>query len=220
MNAQGITGNQLPNKSEMSGRSGEGRQGKASGEFVEDKAVGKGGRRTPTRLTKEPFQKGQIKDSSAEAAGGSTGGGKVSGAGGEGLEGPIPPPLAKELERMAGRQAALLNKAQRLAPKFKQGDYANFKFLEGIALMNKVQDDLKNYRYQNALRARQTTVENLKQTRLLLTDGLVIQTKTDNTTAMPKYIRDDIADAMNEKLPAQYKDALEQYYKKLNEQQK
>jgi hypothetical protein len=218
MNAQGVTGNQLPGKDEMSGRSGEGRQGKASGEFVEDKAVGKGGRRTPTRLTKEPFQKGQIKDSSAEAAGGSTGGGKVSGAGGEGLEGPIPPPLAKELERMAGKQAAILSKAQRMAPKFKQGDYSNFKFLEGIALMNKVQDDLKNYRYQNALRTRQTMVENLKQTRMLLTDGLDV--KTDTTTAMPKYIRDDIADAMNEKLPAQYKDALEQYYKKLNEQPK
>ncbi len=218
MNAQGVTGNQLPGKDEMSGRSGEGRQGKASGEFVEDKAVGKGGRRTPTRLTKEPFQKGQIKDSSAEAAGGSTGGGKISGAGGEGLEGPIPPPLAKELERMAGKQAAILNKAQRMAPKFKQGDYANFKFLEGIALMNKVQDDLKNYRYQNALRARQTTLENLKQTHLLLTEGLDV--KTDTTTDMPKYIRDDIADAMNEKLPAQYKDALEQYYKKLNEPSK
>lgn len=218
MNAQGVTGNQLPGSDEISGRSGEGRQGKASGEFVEDKAVGKGGRRTPTRLTKEPFQKGQIKDSSAEAAGGSTGGGKVSGGGGEGLEGPIPPPLAKELERMAGKQAAILSKAQRMAPKFKQGDYSNFKFLEGIALMNKVQDDLKNYRYQNALRTRQTMVENLKQTRLLLTDGLDV--KTDTTTAMPKYIRDDIADAMNEKLPAQYKDALEQYYKKLNEQPK
>jgi hypothetical protein len=220
MNAQGVTGNQLPNKNEMSGRSGEGRQGKASGEYVEDKAVGKGGRRTPTRLTKEPFQKGQIKDSSAEAAGGSTGGGKVSGSGGEGLEGPVPPPLAKELERMAGKQAAILNKAQRMAPKFKQGDYANFKFLDTITLMNQVHDDLKNYRYQNALRARQTMVEHLKDTRLLLTDGQDIKTKTDTTTAMPKYIRDDIADAMHEKLPAQYKDALQQYYKKLNDQQK
>ena len=59
MNAQGVTGNQLPNTNEMGGRSGEGRQGKSSGEFVEDEAVGKGGRRTPTRLTPEPFQQGQ-----------------------------------------------------------------------------------------------------------------------------------------------------------------
>jgi hypothetical protein len=218
MNAQGVTGNQLPNKNELGGRSGEGRQGKSSGEFVEDKAVGKGGRRTPTRLTKEPFQKGHIKDTSAEAAGGSTGGGKVSGAGAEGLEGPVPPPLAKELQRMAGKQAALINKAQKLAPKFKQGDYANFKFLQAITLMNKVQDDLKSYRYQNVLRARDTTLEGLKQTRLMLSEGIDI--KTDTTTAMPKYLREDIADAMKEKLPAQYKDAIQEYYKKLNDQSK
>ena len=43
--AKGVTGNQLPNSSEISGRSGEGRSGKASGEFVEDEATGKGGRR-------------------------------------------------------------------------------------------------------------------------------------------------------------------------------
>ena len=47
MNAQGVTGNRLPGKNEEGGRSGEGRQGKSSGEFVEDKAVGKGGRRRP-----------------------------------------------------------------------------------------------------------------------------------------------------------------------------
>ena len=89
MNAQGVTGNQLPNKDELSGRSGEGRSGKSTGEFVEDKYVGKGGRRTPTRLTPEPFQKGEVKDESSDPAGGSTGGGKVGGAGGEGLEGPV-----------------------------------------------------------------------------------------------------------------------------------
>ena len=41
--AKGVTGNRLPNSSEIGGRSGEGRQGKASGEFVGDQAVGKGG---------------------------------------------------------------------------------------------------------------------------------------------------------------------------------
>ncbi len=70
MNAQGVTGNQLPNTSEIGGGSGEGRTGKSTGEYVEDKAVGKGGRRTPTRLTPEPFQKGQVSDSSGEPGGG------------------------------------------------------------------------------------------------------------------------------------------------------
>ena len=71
---------------------------------------------------------------------------------------------------------------------------------------------------RNALRERDATLEGLKQTRVLLTDGLEI--KTDTTTAMPKYVRNDIADAKNEKFPPQYKDALQEYYNKLNEQAK
>ncbi len=214
MNAQGVTGNQLPNSNELSGRSGEGRQGKASGEFVEDKAVGKGGRRTPTRLTNEPFQKGQIDDKSPEAAGGSTGGGKVSGSGGEGLEGPVPPPLSKELERMT-KQASLVNRAERIQAQFKQGDYANFKFLQAITLMNQVKTDMAANRYQNALRARHVTIESLQQTRLALSGRLDVQ--ADTSAAMPKYVRDDVADAMQDKLPPQFEEALREYYKKLNE---
>ena len=60
--ARGVTGNRLPNTSEIAGRSGEGRQGKSSGEFVGDTAVGKGGRNTPSRLTPDAFVKGQVKD--------------------------------------------------------------------------------------------------------------------------------------------------------------
>ena len=86
MSAKGVTGNRLPNTSEIGGRSGEGRQGKASGEFVGDTAVRKGGRKTPSRLAPDPFVKGQVKDISKDPVGGATGGGKESGVGGEGLE--------------------------------------------------------------------------------------------------------------------------------------
>ena len=55
-----------------------------------DEAVGKGGRKTPSRLTPDPYMKGQIKDHSKEPQGGASGGGKESGEGGEGLEGPAP----------------------------------------------------------------------------------------------------------------------------------
>ena len=88
--ARGVTGNRLPNTSEIAGRSGEGRQGKSSGEFVGDTAVGKGGRKTPSRLTPDAYVKGQIKDYSKDPVGGATGGGKESGQGGEGLHGPVP----------------------------------------------------------------------------------------------------------------------------------
>ena len=216
MNAQGVTGNQLPNPSEISGRSGEGRQGKATGEFVEDKAVGKGGRRTPTRLTPEPFQKGQVNDTSAEPAGGSTGGGKISGSGSQGLEGPVPPELKKQLDRLAGQQAALINKTERIRAQFKVSDHANLKLFKAVTLMNQVHEDLKQYRYHNALRARDKVLGALKDSSLLLSGDVEVQ--ADVTSAMPKYIRDDIADAMNGALPEEFREALKQYYRRLSRQ--
>ncbi len=215
MNAQGVTGNQLPNTSEISGRSGEGRQGKSLGEFVEDKAVGKGGRRTPTRLTPEPFQQGQVNDTSAEPAGGATGGGKLSGAGAEGMEGPLPPELQKELKRLAGQHAQLLNKAERIRPAFKVGDYSNYQFLEAITLMNRVQDHLVHYRYRNVLRERHVTLTALKRTHLLL--GGKIDVTADATAGPKKQLPDDVADTTRAKLPAEFRQALQKYFQRLSE---
>ena len=215
MNAQGVTGNQLPNPSEVSGRSGEGRQGKASGEFVEDKAVGKDGRRTPTRLTPEPFMKGQVNDVSAEAAGGSTGGGKLSGSGTDGLEGPVPPPLKEALKALASKQAAIINKAERLRERFGTANYAGFKLVESIILMNRVQQDLANYRYQNVLRQREAVLDTMRQAKVHTRGG--IDVSADTTMHMPKYVRDDVADAMKGKMPEEYREVLEQYYRRLSQ---
>jgi gas vesicle protein len=215
MNAQGVTGNQLPNTSEISGRSGEGRQGKATGEFVEDKAVGKGGRRTPTRLTPEPFQQGQINDTSAEPAGGATGGGKLSGAGGEGLEGPVPPPLAEQMKRLAGRHAQLLNRAERAQAAMKVSDFSNYQFLQTITLMNRVQGDLENYRYANVLRQKPVLLSALKQSRDALTGR--IDVTADTTGQLSQQVRDDIADAMRGKLPPEFQEALQRYFLRLSE---
>ncbi len=116
MSAKGITGNVLPNQSEIGGRSGEGRSGRSNGQMVQDEAVGKGGQETPTRLSQTPFEQGSVKDSSQESGGGATGGGKLSGFDQEGLRGPAPPPQLKQaMQRLAGKQQELRQQAETLA---------------------------------------------------------------------------------------------------------
>ena len=213
MSAQGVTGNQLPNSSEISGRSGEGRSGKASGEHVQADAVGKGGRRTPTRLTDDAFQEGQVEDSSADPPGGATGGGKLSGAGGEGLEGPVPPPLAKEMERLAGQQTALINRAERLAAQLAPGDLAGLRLLEAITLMNRVRDDLGHCRYVNVLRRKNVTVGSLKGASAALAGEVDIV--EDPTAALPKHVAEEIHHANDGAYPDAYRRELAEYYRRL-----
>jgi len=146
----------------VGGRAGEGRQGKSSGEFVGDEAVGKGGRKTPSRLTPDPIVKGQIKDHSKQSAGGATGGGKESGKGGEGLEGPVPnSPGPRNAERLAGKQAALRNKAESIDLKFQVANFHHTDLKNMIEVMAQVERDVKAGRYQNALRQRHILTEGL-----------------------------------------------------------
>ncbi|NLW85829.1 MAG: DUF4175 domain-containing protein [Planctomycetes bacterium] len=218
MNAQGVTGNQLPNSSEISGRSGEGRQGKAVGEYVEDKAVGKGGRRTPTRITHEPFQRGEIRDENTEAPGGATGGGKISGAGGEGLEGPLPPQMKERLEQLAGRQADLVSRGKRFLRGYKVNDYASFKLLSAVTLMDQVGQDMRNYRYNNALRRREAVIESLARSRLAV--GSPITVTQDVSSPMPKHVQENMSDARRGRLPEEYREILESYYRRLEQNSK
>ncbi len=215
MSAQGVTGNHLPNTSEISGRSGQGRSGKAVGEMVEESAQDLGGRRTPTRLSHDPFQKGEINDMSKEdGLGGATGGGKLSGAGGEGLEGPIAPELQRELGRLSQKQAALRNKAEKINLALKIKDFKNFKLLESIRMMRRVEDDLSNYRYQNAFRRKNVILGGLRTSRMLLGGQIAVQ--EDATPNLPREVKDDIADSMQGEMPKGYKDLLKKYYETLS----
>ena len=216
MSAKGVTGNTLPNNNEMNGRSGEGRSGKSQGEFVEDSATGKGGRNTPTRLDPTPFQQGQIKDTSKDPVGGATGGGKLSGQSGEGLEGPVPPQVTKEMQRLAQKQAQLRNSAERLNLQYQLGRYDNFKLLESTALMRRVEADLNANRYVNALRHRDLTLDVLDTSHLLL--GGEVHVQQDTTPTVPTKTQNEINDAMKGDLPPAWSEALKEYYRKLSQQ--
>ena len=215
MSAQGVTGNRLPNSSEIGGRSGEGRTGKAGGEMVGDEAVGKGGRRTPTRLTPDPYQAGEGKDSSKEPAGGATGGGKVSGAAPEGLEGPVPPPLAKKMERLAGKQADIRNKAERVSVAFKVLKYPTTEADKLVADMKSVEDDLKNYRYRNVLRQKSILLKGLGTEKLMAHNEITVG--KDYSATLPPEVQREIMDTAERELPAEYREIVQKYYESLSE---
>jgi hypothetical protein len=216
MSAKGVTGNRLPNSSEIGGRSGEGRQGKSSGEFVGDEAVGKVGRKTPSRLTPDPVVKGQIKDHSKDTGGGATGGGKESGQGGEGLEGPLPrSPGKRDLDRLAGKQAALRNKAQGIDLQLQVQNFHRTDMKQMLETMSQVEDDLKAGRYQNALRQRPVLLEKLTNVKQYL-DG-EFQVHRDSTTNLPGEIQKELLNSMKDPSPKGWEELNRKYFERLSE---
>ena len=215
MSAQGVTGNRLPNKSEIGGRSGEGRTGKSSGEFVEENAVGKGGRQTPSRLTPDPFEKGQVNDTSTDPAGGATGGGKMSGSGGEGLEGTAPPEQDVQVQALAGKQAELRNKAERIKLGFEVMSYPTDIMDRTIRLMKKAESGLQSGRYRNIMRQRRAMLEGLKGSRAMLRGEMLVN--RDRSSGLPAHMQDEIIDAAGEATPRGYEDLLKGYYQSLSE---
>lgn len=213
MSARGVTGNRLPNSSEIGGRSGEGRQGKSSGEFVGDTAVGKGGRKTPSRLTPDPNVKGQVKDLSKDPTGGATGGGKESGQGGEGLEGPVPNRAPRELERLAGKQAELRNKAEGVDLQFQVMHYQHTDLKKLIEQMHAVEDDLRSGRYQSALRRRDVLLDGLGAVKSNL--GGEFELRKDLTNNVPAEIQKDILGSMQDNSPSGWEDLNRRYFERL-----
>ncbi len=214
MSAKGATGNRLPNTSEIGGRSGEGRSAKSSGEFVGDEAVGKGGRKTPSRLTPDPYVAGQIKDHSKDPTGGASGGGKESGQGGEGLEGPVPrSPGPRELQRLAGRQAALRNQAEGVDLKFELMNFHHTDLKKLIELMAQIERDLKAGRYQNALRRRKVLLDGLHNVKQYLEGEF--QLRQDTTANLPAEVQKEILGSMQDPSPAGWEELNRQYFERL-----
>ena len=211
--ARGVTGNRLPNTSEIAGRSGEGRQGKSSGEFVGDTAVGKGGRNTPSRLTPDAFVKGQVKDYSKDPVGGATGGGKESGGGGEGLHGPVPNRAERDMGRLATKQAQLRNKAEGVDLRFKVLKYHHNDLKRMIDVMAAVEGDLKAGRYRSALRRRDVLIEGLGEVKTYLKGEFTV--RQDQTANLPTDIQKEILGSMQEPSPPGWEELNRQYFERL-----
>jgi hypothetical protein len=217
MSAQGVTGNQLPKDMEIQGRSGEGREGRTSGEMVGAEAEGKEGRRTPTRLTNDPFSNSQVQDHStlpAGGGGGATGGGKKGALGGEGLEGPASGDQANITQRLAGRQATIRNEAERLNLQMHAAGYDNFKLVESNAYLKKSEDALKQYQYHTALYYQEEAVQSLNTAKVLAAGEMHVI--ADTSPKAGDKARKDVESALNGPLPKGYGEPVKAYFEKLS----
>jgi hypothetical protein len=216
MSAKGVTGNQLPNNMEIGGRSGEGRTGKSSGQFVADAAEGKGGRQTPSRNTQDPYEAGHVDDKSKDPIGGSTGGGKDAGAAGQGLRGQPPPQTAKKLERLKESQAQLRQEAEKITTKLNAYHLPSTDMEEAVRRMKAIEDRLKSGQGFNLRQAHSNVVDSLKDEKKVLQYQAKIN--SERSRDLPKNVRHGILTGMQQKAPAGYQDLIEAYYKSLVEE--
>lgn len=214
MSAKGVTGNRLPNDNEMGGRSGEGRTGKSSGQFVEETATGKGGRRTPTRKTSDPYEEGTVKDTSSEPPTGATGGGKASGFGREGFQGQTPD-TANRLKRLARQQKQLIGKARRIAHGLRKRRYPSGKLPETIKIMEDLHEELDSGRYmRTAARKKQVVLDNLHE--LKTVTEKTKQMRQDRSSQLPEQMREEVDAALRAPIPDKYEGTVRNYFETLS----
>ncbi|MDD2601084.1 MAG: hypothetical protein PHO37_17980 [Kiritimatiellae bacterium] len=214
MSAKGITGNVMPNNNEVGGRSGEGRSGKSSGQFVEKEATGKGGRDTPTRLVQSPFEKGTVKDTSTDPQGGATGGGKQSGVGGNGLRGITPDRKPDVEQRLPGKQAELKQKAEAILRELNVRNLPTGDLEEAVNKMEQIQ----MYRSSgNGLQVQQVKSElasTLRDARTALNSGALGGAEKSAASSLRIST---IRHPENESTPDGYEESVDAYFRALAE---
>jgi hypothetical protein len=212
MSARGVTGNLLPNQNEVGGRSGEGRNGRSHGQMVSDTAEGKGGQETPTRLTPEPFEQGNVKDSAKTDGGGATGGGKLSGAAGEGLRGPSPPSSGGKMPRLADQQAKIRQQAEALALKLRRYHVSSGALETSVNAMDYLEDAARKDDGLGVRRAFSQAVSDLVQAKKTVDDQVSVRREQDK---LPGWMRDEIRTGVQDGIPKGYEEMVGEYFRAL-----
>jgi hypothetical protein len=215
--AKGKTGNDMPNNNEQSGRSGDGRRGKSSGQMAGDTSRALDGRKTPARVGNERYEPGQLKQEKSQDPNGATGGGKKTGAGQIGLQGGTPPDYAPHMERLSNKQAGLREKMEQVAEKLDTTGIKSRQLKESIQLMKASEQDLRNNNYEDAARKRKVAIGKLRNAL-----GEVDQTAAQLSRArdLPPQLRSELLQAADEGYPPGYESLLKNYFKALSTAEK
>lgn len=213
--AKGKTGNDLPNQSEMTGRSGDGRRGKSSGQMVGDTARGLQGRKTPARVGNEQYEPGQIQMEDHQDPNGATGGGKKAGAGRRGLQGGTPPDFVRDMTRLGEKQAGVREKAEQVASRLDSAGVNSRRLRESIDLMKSAEEDLRDLRYEDAARKRRVALGSLKNTFAKPDENTSLN--LNRAREIPAAMREELLQATDETYPEGYETLLKSYFRQLSE---
>ncbi|HEY1784748.1 MAG TPA: hypothetical protein VGG30_04335, partial [Pirellulales bacterium] len=212
--AVGKTGNQMPNESELGGRSGAGRRGKSTGKSVGDENSAMEGRPTPARTTNEQYEEGNIKSKKQLDPRGSTGGGKKTGGGEHGLQGGTPPDYARDSERLEKLQKQMREKTQQVAKITQATGKSSPRVERAVELMDEAVKDTADHRYQDAARKRKTAIGNLKAEQSQISEAVNLSLR--KATYLPADMRQQIGAAAGQALPEGYENLVGEYYKALS----
>jgi hypothetical protein len=214
MSAKGVTGNQLPNNDEITGRSGEGRNGKSDGQMVGDTAVGKGGNETPTRMTPTPFENGSVNDQSKDTKGGATGGGKLAGYGQDGLRGPMPPAVQQKMAAMADAQVKLRQQAEALALQLRKQRRPTGDLESAINAMKDFEAAARSKNGLGVVQGYHEAIDSLQAARAAYAGDHLSRVESD---ALRRDDRTDVFDTQAEEAPAGYEEMTGAYFRSLSE---
>lgn len=214
MSAKGVTGNQLPNQTEIGGRSGEGRTGRSSGQMVESTADGKDGRKTPSRLSPSPFESGSVDDKSTQDRGGATGGGKLSGFAERGLRGPAPPPRLDQLKRLAGQQAAIRQQAEKLSLSLRSHSLPSGDLENAVAQMQRFEDLASNGQGGEIKRVFETTTATLRDAQTTVAAATGVRREHGGLSNAEAT---ELWGGLRDGIPVGYEEIVSAYYKRLAE---
>ena len=216
--SQGRSGNTPPNKNEQTGRSSGGRQGESNGEMAGDTSKNLEGSEIDARRSKDAMQKGQIKDEDGPSEAKATGGGKAGAfSDRQGMDGNAPvrgsnAPRQKTTDALAVEQAMLRDKAAKTKAQ------ATLLYLRAnglddvVQLMDNSSQALKDGRLRDFNGLHQKIVQRLTAIKGNVAGGDVAVLPTgESVHAMEKQMAGGDEGAV----PAQYKDAMADYYRSL-----
>ena len=154
-----------------------------------------------------------VDDKSKDPSGGSTGGGKMSGGGGAGLEGPPPPELKQQMKALAGRQADLRNRAERVVAGFKVMNYPTESVQRVLRTMSAIEGKLKSGRYVNITRERKVLLRTMKDAQSIAKGEARVNR---DLSRVGSNLQDEIIQAPGEQMPRGYEELLNGYYQVLS----